>query len=90
MYHTMTKHDLLKSRENSDNHMNKIWWWYIFLYFEGRVPIKLPREYGWPLPQKLLQWNVFRRRNLQQESNEDDLEAGLAARSQPSAGEHEE
>lgn len=78
MYHTMTKHDLLKSRENDDNHLNKIWWWYIFLYFEGRVPIKLPREYGWPLPKKLLQWNVFRRRNLEQESNE-DLEAGLGS-----------
>ena len=78
MYHTMTKHDLLKSRENDENHLNKIWWWYIFLYFEGRVPIKLPREYGWPLPKKLLQWNVFRRRNLEQESNE-DLETGLGS-----------
>jgi shingomyelin synthase len=78
MYHTMTKHDLLKSRENDENHLNKIWWWYIFLYFEGRVPIKLPREYGWPLPKKLLQWNVFRRRNLDQESIE-NLEAGLGS-----------
>jgi len=81
MYHTMTKHDLLKSRENGDNHLNQIWWWYIFLYFEGRVPIKLPREYGWPLPKKLLQWNENRRRNLEQESIEDP-EAGL----QPSQG----
>jgi len=80
MYHTMTKHDLLKSRENSDNHLNKIWWWYIFLYFEGRVPSKLPREYGWPLPEKLLQWNVFRRRDLDEGSNlEADPEAGLGS-----------
>ena len=73
MYHTMTKHELLKSKENSDNYLNKIWWWYIFTYFEGHVPEKLPREYGWPLPEKVLQWNVFRRRNLQQ----DDLESGI-------------
>ena len=71
----MTKHEMLKANENSDNYLGKVWWWHIFVYFEGHVPIKLPREYGWPLPQKLLQWNVFRRRNLQQ-SNE-DLEAGL-------------
>ena len=75
IYHTLTKHEMLKASENSDNYLSKTWWWYIFVYFEGHVPIKLPREYGWPLPQKLLQWNVFRRRNLQQ-SNE-DLEAGL-------------
>ena len=80
MYHTMTKHDLLKSRENSDNHLNKIWWWYIFLYFEGRVPSKLPREYGWPVPEKVLQWNVFRRRDLDEGSNlEADPEAGLGS-----------
>ena len=75
IYHTLTKHEMLKASENSDNYLSKTWWWYIFLYFEGHVPVKLPREYGWPLPQKLLQWNVFRRRNLQQ-SNE-DLEAGM-------------
>jgi len=89
MYHTMTKHDLLKSRENDENHLNKIWWWYIFLYFEGRVPIKLPREYSLPLPKKLLQWNVFRRRNLEQESNE-DLETGLGSQIRRQEEEEEE
>jgi shingomyelin synthase len=73
-YHTLTKHEVLKSTENEDNYISRAWWWYIFIYFEKRVPTQLPREYGWPLPEKLLQWNGFRRRNLQ--SNE-DLEAGL-------------
>ena len=41
----------------------------------GRVPPRLPREYGWPIPEKILQWNFFRRRNL--ETSEEDLEAGL-------------
>ena len=45
-------------------------------YFLGRVPPRLPREYGWPIPEKLLQWNFFRRRNL--ETSEEDLEAGLS------------
>merc|ERR1719219_919495 len=76
MYHTLANHEVLKSAENSENYLNKIWWWYIFNYFEGRVPHRLPREYGWPIPEKLLQWNFFRRRNL--ETSEEDLEAGLS------------
>ena len=46
------------------------------IFFLGRVPPRLPREYGWPIPEKLLQWNFFRRRNL--ETSEEDLEAGLS------------
>ena len=107
MYHTLANHEVLKSADNSENYLNKIWWWYIFNYFEGneirqyasiimiffreiififgfwhnfyflgRVPPRLPREYGWPIPEKLLQWNFFRRRNL--ETSEEDLEAGLS------------
>jgi shingomyelin synthase len=76
MYHTLANHEVLKSADNSENYLNKIWWWYIFNYFEGRVPASLPREYGWPIPEKLLQWNFFRRRNL--ETSEEDLEAGLS------------
>lgn len=75
MYHTLCNHEVLKSPENSDNYLNRIWWWYIFNYFEGQVPPRLPREYGWPIPEKLLQWNFFRRRNLQ--TSDEDLEAGL-------------
>ena len=47
----------------------------VFSNILGRVPPRLPREYGWPIPEKLLQWNFFRRRNL--ETSEEDLEAGL-------------
>ena len=35
MYHTLCNHEVLKSPENSDNYLNRIWWWYIFNYFEG-------------------------------------------------------
>ena len=86
-YHTMTKHEMLKASENSDNYLGKVWWWHIFVYFEGNVPVILPRKYGWcsswkgcgsccsrrPSTPKLLQWNIFQSRNLQQ-SNE-NLEA---------------
>lgn len=75
LYHTMANHQVLKDSDNSDNYLQKVWWWYIFTYFEGQVPVKLPRQYGWPLPEKLLQWDIFRRRNLLQ--SEDDLESGL-------------
>lgn len=82
IYHTIAKHDMLRASENEDNHLNKVWWWYIFTYFEGRVPTQLPREYGWPLPQRLLQWNVFRRLRspseaTAQDDDQEDLEAGL-------------
>jgi hypothetical protein len=31
--------------------MDNIWWWYLFRYFEERVPAApLPREYSLPLP----------------------------------------
>jgi hypothetical protein len=80
LYHTMANHENLKATNNSSNYMAKVWWWYIFRYFEGQVPICLPRQYGWPLPEKLLQWNIFRRRTLNTEQDSSDAESGQQQR----------
>ena len=53
MYHTLANHEVLKSADNSENYLNKIWWWYIFRYFECNVPACLPREFGWPVPKAI-------------------------------------
>ena len=48
-YHTManTKHLQLSG---SHNHMDNIWWWYVFRYAERNVPAEVPRRYSLPVP----------------------------------------
>jgi len=48
-YHTManTKHLKLSG---SHNHMDNIWWWYVFRYAESNVPAEVPRRYSLPVP----------------------------------------
>lgn len=49
LYHTMAHHTALK--ENGEhNQMDGLWWWRIFVYFEGNVEGMLPREFSWPIP----------------------------------------
>ncbi len=90
LYHTMANQENLKragSGVSEGNYLSNMWWWYVFRYFEGQVPVMLPREYGWPLPQKLIDWteakvfSQFRRRTLRSTTSEadDDLESGRPA-----------
>ena len=69
LYHTMANNITLKGdTDNPFNYLNRIWWWYIFRYFEKNVPCNLPRRFGWPIPRKLRRWKptsfFFRRRSL--------------------------
>ena len=48
-YHTMANNNHLKL-SGSHNHMDNIWWWFVFRYAEGNVPDQLPRRYSLPLP----------------------------------------
>jgi len=52
-YHTMANNTVLKTA-GEHNLMDAVWWWRIFLYFEGNVGGQLPRQYGWPLPIRFL------------------------------------
>ncbi len=51
IYHTLANNPTLIVKENKHNYMNRFWWWYIFVYFEGNVGRPLPKGFGWPLPQ---------------------------------------
>jgi len=48
LYHTMANNSQLK-KEGQHNLLDSVWWWRIFLYFEGNVGAELPRQYSWPL-----------------------------------------
>merc|ERR1719342_433625 len=51
-YHTMANTKHLKI-SGSHNHMDNIWWWYVFRYAESGVPGEVPRSYSLPLPRKM-------------------------------------
>jgi len=51
-YHTMANTKHLKI-SGSHNHMENIWWWYVFRYAESGVPGEVPRRYSLPLPRKM-------------------------------------
>ena len=51
-YHTMANTKHLKI-SGSHNHMDNIWWWYVFRYAESGVPGEVPRRYSLPLPRKM-------------------------------------
>ena len=48
-YHTMANNSNLKL-SGSHNHMDNIWWWYVFRYAENNVTGKVPRRYSLFLP----------------------------------------
>jgi shingomyelin synthase len=50
IYHTMANNPSLIAKENSENFLNRFWWWPIFQYLEGNIGRPLPRTYNWPLP----------------------------------------
>jgi hypothetical protein len=58
IFHTLANNANLKGadgcEDNPNNFLKKMWWWHIFRYFECNVPVNLPREYGWPIPQALM------------------------------------
>jgi len=49
IYHTMANNNSLKTA-GEHNLMDTVWWWRIFVYFEGNVGGPLPRQYSSPLP----------------------------------------
>jgi len=49
MYHTMANNTILKQNGPS-NHLARLWWYRIFLYFERNIGGVVPRRYEWPLP----------------------------------------
>ncbi len=54
IYHTMANNPTLIAHENSENFLNRFWWWPIFSYLEGNVGRPLPRTYNWPLPKPVV------------------------------------
>jgi len=48
-YHTLANNINLK-KSGSHNHMDNIWWWYLFRHAESNVQEQLPRRYSLPLP----------------------------------------
>jgi len=48
-YHTLANNDGLRTT-GDHNHLATVWWWRMFLYFEGNVGGQLPREFNWPAP----------------------------------------
>lgn len=89
IYHTLCNNHNMKDSGNSNNYLTRMWWWYIFRYFEGQVPVVLPREFEWPLPAKLRKWKptsyLFRRRSLpsSRAAADDAAERGENSPSQP-------
>jgi PAP2 superfamily C-terminal len=84
LYHTLANNVNLKGdAENPFNYLNRIWWWYIFRYFERSVPVNLPRRFGWPIPRRLRRWKpasfFFRRRSLRSAPSPTASSAGVAA-----------
>jgi len=66
-YHTLASSKELRLR-GEHNHMDNIWWWYIFRYFETNVPpAPLPRSYELPLPSAILGRFERGRSRLQEE-----------------------
>jgi len=60
-YHTLASSKELRLR-GQHNHMDNIWWWWVFRYFEANVPPSpLPRQYSIPLPTALTGWLEERR-----------------------------
>lgn len=64
LYHTVAHNQQLKQR-GGHNFLDRIWWWRIFIFFEGNVPGPLPKEYSLPLPEKLMAF-VSKRRTKSQ------------------------
>ena len=92
LYHTMVNNTNLKGDiDNSSNYLNRMWWWYIFRYFEKNVPVNLPRRFGWPIPRRLRRWKpasfFFRRRSLRSTTSPTASTAGVAGA--PTAGDVE-
>nr|XP_018914296.1 PREDICTED: phosphatidylcholine:ceramide cholinephosphotransferase 2-like isoform X2 [Bemisia tabaci] len=48
-YHTLANHSFLK-QSSSRNHLSKVWWFRLFLFFECNIGAPVPRQYDWPLP----------------------------------------
>jgi len=61
LYHTAAHNQQLKQR-GQHNYLDRIWWWRIFIYFEGNVPGPLPRNYSLPLPKAVSDY-LSRRNN---------------------------
>jgi len=61
-YHTLANNNNLKL-SGSHNHMDNIWWWYLFKHAESNVPDQLPRKYSFPLP-KVIREGITRRWEL--------------------------
>lgn len=77
-YHTLAHSKDLRLR-GEHNHMDNIWWWYIFRYFEASVPpCPLPRVYSLPLPhswkERMVAWYCTLRgsQRLIEEGGEED------------------
>ena len=92
LYHTMVNNTNLKGDiDNSSNYLNRMWWWYIFRYFEKNVPVNLPRRFGWPIPRRLRRGKpasfFFRRRSLRSTTSPTASTAGVAGA--PTAGDVE-
>lgn len=49
MYHTMANNAILK-QSGPSNHLSRLWWYRIFMYFERNIGGVVPRRYEWPLP----------------------------------------
>ena len=60
IYHTIAGHIALK-QNTPFNHFSSFWWFEPVRWFEGSVKAgKLPNEYNWPLPTRLVKWIRYR------------------------------
>ena len=60
IYHTIAGHIALK-QNTPFNHFSSFWWFEPVRWFEGSVKAgKLPNEYNWPLPTRLVKWLRYR------------------------------
>lgn len=59
IFHTLATSPNLKDGGEANNYLDRMWWWYIFRYFECNVPVYLPREYNLPIPNRLMRYRPF-------------------------------
>jgi len=71
-YHTLANNQGLKLK-GEHNHLDNIWWWYIFRYFESNIRTPLPRIYSLPVP-RYLQDKVHQRWRSLRSSNRSNRE----------------
>ncbi|XP_050430323.1 phosphatidylcholine:ceramide cholinephosphotransferase 2-like isoform X2 [Adelges cooleyi] len=49
IYHTLANNTNLK-QSISNNYLSRVWWFWMFQYFEGNIDGPVPHRYDWPFP----------------------------------------